>query len=57
MILLSLEALWWVMKKMELTGYPPEKLTYFDRVHFCASLAAFSLFPQLRHQISDWTLS
>lgn len=42
-ILLSLEALWMILKLMELSGYPPDQLKYFEKVHFCALLAAFTL--------------
>jgi hypothetical protein len=40
-ILLSLEVVWMILKLMELSGYPPGKLKYFERVHFCTLLAAF----------------
>ena len=43
MILLSLEVIWWILKRMELMGYPPDQLAYFERVHFCSSLTAFVL--------------
>jgi hypothetical protein len=31
------------LKLMELSGYPPDQLKYFEKVHFCALLAAFAL--------------
>ena len=42
-ILFSLEAVWWILRQMALTGYPESQLVYFERVHFCSSLAAFTL--------------
>ena len=42
-ILLSLEAIWWLLKQMELAGYPADWLAYFERVHFCCSISAFFL--------------
>jgi hypothetical protein len=42
-ILLSLEAIWWGLKRMELAGYPADLLTYFEKIHFCSSISAFSL--------------
>jgi len=42
-ILLGMEALWWIIKRMELMGYPPEELQYFQRVHFACSIVAFVL--------------
>ncbi len=42
-ILVSLEALWMLLKLMELSGYPPGKLKYFEKVHFCTLFAAFVL--------------
>lgn len=43
MILLSLEAIWWLLKQIEFMGYPAERLAYFEKVHFCSSLSAFIL--------------
>jgi len=42
-ILLSLEIIWWLLKQMEFSGFPAERLAYFERVHFCSSLSAFTL--------------
>ena len=42
-ILLSLEIVWWMLKRMELMGYPPDRLAYFEKVHFVSSLAAWGL--------------
>ena len=42
-ILIGLEVIWQLIKWMELSGYPSERLEYFERVHFCAALAAVFL--------------
>jgi len=42
-VLLSLQALWLLIKRMELSGYPSDRLEYFDRVHFCIGLSAVTL--------------
>jgi hypothetical protein len=42
-ILLSMELLWLMLKRMEGMGYPADELEVFQRVHFAASLSAFGL--------------
>jgi hypothetical protein len=42
-ILLSLQVLYMILKWMALSGYPPDQLKYFEKIHFCSSVAAFVL--------------
>ena len=42
-ILLSLDVMFWILKQIQSSGYPADRVAYFEKVHFCSSLAAFGL--------------
>ena len=39
-LLMGLEFFWILLRQMELTGYPTERLAYFDKLHFCGTWLA-----------------
>ena len=43
MILLSLAAVYWMVKVVGFMGYSAERLEWFEKVHFCSSISAFTL--------------